>query len=377
MVTGITGTTTGMVGGSFTVQSLGADSTLGFAVNEWVELIDDDVVMTGGTGWLALIGNVDPGTLTVTLSASSPTGVIAYGKNPKIRRWDQTDTTAINGVLTATTPVELENGVQVSFGGSMLYAGDYWMIPARTAIDEETGTLDYPATPQTASYSAHNDASLAVIAFDTSTGWGTPSDCRIPFPPLTGLPKATAGCCTTVTVGDGVTSFGDYTDIGVAIAALPSGGGVVGIEAGTYSIGTPIVVPTNVTLRGCPGQSIIQAQAGAFIVEGDNVSITGLRFELSHGCRGRDEAGRRGFGSRSARQRRAFQDERSDRFGTIWVLVLRRYRERHRQYPDVLRYRSATRFEQHHDYGQRYRICRSAGRVDRNAVSRGPGVDRG
>jgi hypothetical protein len=284
VVTGITGTTTGMVGGSFTVQSLGADSTLGFAVNEWVELIDDDVVMTGGTGWLALIGNVDPGTLTVTLSASSPTGVIAYGKNPKIRRWDQTDTTAINGVLTATTPVELENGVQVSFGGSMLYAGDYWMIPARTAIDEETGTLDYPATPQTASYSAHNDASLAVIAFVTSTGWGTPSDCRIPFPPLTGLPKATAGCCTTVTVGDGVTSFGDYTDIGVAIAALPSGGGVVGIEAGTYSIGTPIVVPNNVTLRGCQGQSIIQAQAGAFIVEGDNVSITGLRFEIFTGA---------------------------------------------------------------------------------------------
>jgi Family of unknown function (DUF6519) len=284
VVTGITGASTGMVGGSFTVQSLGADSTLGFAVNEWVELIDDDVVMTGGTGWLALIGNIDPGTLTVTLSASSPTGVIAYGKNPKIRRWDQTDTTAINGVLTATTPVDLENGVQVSFGGSMLYAGDYWMIPARTAIDEETGTLDYPATPQTASYSAHNDASLAVIAFDTSTGWGTPSDCRVPFPPLTGLPKATAGCCTTVTVGDGVTSFGDFTDIGAAIAGLPSGGGVVGIEAGTYSIATPIVVPANVTLRGCPGQSIIQAQAGAFIVEGDDVSITGLRFEISTGA---------------------------------------------------------------------------------------------
>ena len=273
-----------MVGRSFTVQSVGAVSSLGFAVNEWVELIDDDVVLTGGTGWLALIGNVDPGTLTVTLSASSPTGVIAYGKNPKIRRWDQTDTTATNGVLTATTAIDLENGVQVSFGGSMLYAGDYWMIPARTAIDEETGTLDYPLTPQTASYSAHNDCSLAVVAFDTSAGWGTPTDCRIPFPPLTGLPKGTAGCCTTVTVGDGVTSFGQYTDIGAAIAGLPSGGGVVGIEAGTYSIGTPIVVPGNVTLRGCPGQSIIEAQAGAFIVEGDEVSITGLRFEISAGA---------------------------------------------------------------------------------------------
>ena len=44
-----------MVGQSFTVQSVGADSTLGFATNEWVELIDDDIVLTGATGALALI----------------------------------------------------------------------------------------------------------------------------------------------------------------------------------------------------------------------------------------------------------------------------------------------------------------------------------
>ena len=219
--------------------------------------------------------------MTVTLTATSPTGVIAYGKNPKIRRWDQTDPTATNGVLTATTPVDLENGVQVTFGGPMLYAGDYWMIPARTAINEETGTLDYPATAQTASYSAHNLCSLAVITFDPTAGWGTPTDCRIPFPPLTGLPKASGGgCCTTVTVGDGKTSTGQYTDIGTAIAGLPSSGGVVGIEAGSYTIATPIVVPDGVTLRGCPGQTIILADAGAFIVEGDEVTVSGISFEI-------------------------------------------------------------------------------------------------
>ena len=277
VVTGITGPSSGMVGQSFTVQSVGADSTLGFATNEWVELIDDDVVLTGATGALALIQSVEAATLTVTLTASSPTGVIAYGKNPKIRRWDQTDTTATDGVLTATTPIDLENGVQVTFGGAMLYAGDYWMIPARTAINEETGTLEYPVTAQTASYSAHNLCALAVITFDTTAGWGTPTDCRIPFPPLTGLPKVGGGCCTTVTVGAGA---GEYTDIGAAIAALPSGGGVVGIDAGSYTIATPIVVPDGVTLRGCPGQTIILAQAGAFIVEGDEVGITGIEFEI-------------------------------------------------------------------------------------------------
>src|SRR6202042_1852371 len=112
-------------------------------------------------GPLALLQSVDAATLTITLTPASPSGVIAYEKNPKIRRWDQTSATATTGLPTATTPTDLENGVQVSFGGSMLYAGDYWMIPARTAINEETGTLDYPASAQSASYTEHHLCSLA------------------------------------------------------------------------------------------------------------------------------------------------------------------------------------------------------------------------
>jgi len=279
VVTAITGPSSGSVGQSFTVQNISSDSTLGFAANQWVELLDDDLVLTGQPGYLALLQSVDP-SLTVTLTPSSPSGVIAYGNNPKIRRWEQTDPTASSGVLTSTTPIDLENGVQVSFGGAMLYAGDYWTIPARTAINEETGTLDYPSTPQTASYTEHHLASLAVVTYDATAGFGAPSDCRIPFPPLTGLPKGGGCCCTTVTVGDGKTSTGQYSDIGAAIASLGSAGGVVGVEAGSYTISTPIVVPDSVIVRGCRGRTLIDAENGAFIVNGDDVTIEGLSIRI-------------------------------------------------------------------------------------------------
>jgi hypothetical protein len=280
VVTPITGATSGNVGGTFTVQSLGADSTLGFAANDWVELIDDTLVNTGRTGQLALIQPPDPTSGTITLTPSSPVNVVSYGDNPKIRRWDQTDANAWQGIVTSSTPIQLENGVQVAFGGSTFYPGDYWLIPARTAIDEETGTLDFPTTAQYPQYVVHRQCKLAVIAYDTSSGWGTPTDCRIAFPPLTGLPEMGGGCCTTVTVVATGAGLGEFTDIGAAIAALPAAGGVVGIEAGSYTIASPIAVPAGVTLRGCGTATVITAIDGAFVVSGDAVTIEDLAFIL-------------------------------------------------------------------------------------------------
>ena len=282
VVTAITGAASGTVGSTFTVQSLGADSTLGFAANNWVELIDDTLVDTGQSGQLALIEPPDPTSGTITLTPSSPANVIDYGDNPKIRRWDQTDATAWQGIVTSSTPIQLENGVQVAFGGSTLYPGDYWLIPARTAIDEETGTLDFPTTAQYPQYVAHSQCKLAVITYDESSGWGTPTDCRIPFPPLTGLPEMGGGCCTTVTVVAVGGGAGQYTDIGAAIAALPAAGGVVGIEAGSYTIASPITVPAGVTLRGCGAATIVTAADGAFVVTGDTVTIEEITFVLEN-----------------------------------------------------------------------------------------------
>ncbi len=280
VVSGITGPASGSIGSTFTVQSLGADTTLGFAANDWVELIDDTLVNSGQAGQLALIQPPDPTSNTITLTPSSPINVISYGDNPKIRRWDQTDANASNGIVTSSAPIQLENGVQVAFAGSTFHPGDYWLIPARTAIDEETGTLDFPTTPQYPQYVRHHQCKLAVVTYDENNGWGQPTDCRISFPPLTGLPEMGGGCCTTVTVVATSAGPGEYTDIGAAIAALPAAGGVVGIEAGGYTIAAPIVVPGGVTLRGCGAATIVTAAEGAFVVNGDAVTIEDITFVL-------------------------------------------------------------------------------------------------
>jgi hypothetical protein len=62
-------------------------------------------------------------------------------KNARVRRWDQPGTgTAGDMPLSVGTPVDIENGIQVTFTAGTYKSGDYWLIPARTA----SGTIDWP-----------------------------------------------------------------------------------------------------------------------------------------------------------------------------------------------------------------------------------------
>jgi len=126
------------------VDSLGKDANLGFAANQWVE-ISDDTNEFGSTpnqpGQLCQISSVSPSgqppsiTFTTTVPAVDPT------RNARVRRWDQLGTgTAGDMPLSVTTPVDIENGIQVTFTPGTYKSGDYWLIPARTA----SGTIDWP-----------------------------------------------------------------------------------------------------------------------------------------------------------------------------------------------------------------------------------------
>jgi hypothetical protein len=101
----------------------------------------------------------DPADMTVTLKPPSP-GLpqpATYGPNdprhPLLRRWDYQAGNleagraelGPDGALLIPTSVpkwiELEDGVQILFVvGSEFRAGDYWLIPARTA----TGDVEWP-----------------------------------------------------------------------------------------------------------------------------------------------------------------------------------------------------------------------------------------
>lgn len=126
------------------VDSLGRDANLGFAANQWVE-ISDDTNEFGDTpnqpGQLCRISSVSAAgqppsiTFTTTVPAVDPT------KNARVRRWDQPGTgTAGDMPLSTTTPIDIENGIQVTFTAGTYKSGDYWLIPARTA----SGTIDWP-----------------------------------------------------------------------------------------------------------------------------------------------------------------------------------------------------------------------------------------
>jgi hypothetical protein len=255
VVTGIVGTT-GTLGQTFTVQSVGADQTLGFTDNQWVELTDDSIELAGKVGILAFIQHVDPGKQQITLTAP-PAGTIDLAKNAKVRRWDQTDPGQTSGVPTVSGGwVALENGIQVRLESGTFQPGDYWIIPARTAIDEVTGVLDWPSTPQPAQYAERHFALLAVVPFD-GTNFGVAHDCRPPFDDLVNLTARKSASCCSVSVGDGKTSFGDFTSIQKAIQALAGGGGEICIQAGTYAENISLVGVKDIRIHGCHRRTLL------------------------------------------------------------------------------------------------------------------------
>jgi hypothetical protein len=186
---------TSVNGAVVTVASLGPDANLGFQAGQWVEL-SDDTHLFGRTpnqpGALWQIQSVNQATLQVTMTAPVTTPLDPT-KNARMRRWDQTGASATSsGIPVSTTPIPLENGILVTFGGAEFTPGDYWTLPARTA----NGQIDWPPSGgnegsfQFPSYVQIYQAPLACISFQQKTSGGqttlqpVPSDCRLLFPPL-------------------------------------------------------------------------------------------------------------------------------------------------------------------------------------------------
>jgi hypothetical protein len=150
-------------GAEVTVTTLGRDPSLGLAVEDWVEIIDDRYPVRSRPGPLRQVKSVDPVNMLVKLDAAPAADT---GRNrdlhPFLRRWDQqapvpassgpplADDNALLVVEkdAADQFIDLEDGVQIQFqanNGTYL-RGDYWLIPARTA----TGDVEWPKLPGTA-----------------------------------------------------------------------------------------------------------------------------------------------------------------------------------------------------------------------------------
>ena len=140
-----------------TLEHLGRDDRLGLQVGDLVEVMNNDYALRGSAGTLLEVEEIDTGNLRVTLNAApDPALGEDTTEHPLLRRWDHGSSSARDDELElqdGAIPLEegvwidLEDGVQVLFqpatdeGTPNAYrAGDYWLIPARTA----TGDVEWP-----------------------------------------------------------------------------------------------------------------------------------------------------------------------------------------------------------------------------------------
>jgi len=173
-------------GSVVTVSDLGRDEVLGFAGGQWVEVVDDESELAGIPRPLALINEVDPDLREVTLD----TDLTPLEGRPglRLRRWEQAGPGVSADAVTMTDDwQDLEGGIQVQFSEGTYRAGDYWLIPARTATAEiEWPPYGVPNTqpqPQPPRGVRHHFCRLAVIFSGDEVS--VVDDCRKLFPPLT------------------------------------------------------------------------------------------------------------------------------------------------------------------------------------------------
>ncbi|MBX3010842.1 MAG: hypothetical protein KF832_05010 [Caldilineaceae bacterium] len=182
-------------GNNLTVSSAGRDRVLGFAAGDWVELTDDTYELYGQPGVLVRLTQVDGDMLTIdptTVQGATTVEHSAFPRNPKIRRWDSA------GALAVTIPGEhggwlaLEDGVEIHFATGDYRTGDYWLIPARTALGNVLWPQD--ATPNSPQFQPrhglhHGYCPLAIVEWrpEQAAPLTVLADCRPLFPTLTNL----------------------------------------------------------------------------------------------------------------------------------------------------------------------------------------------
>jgi hypothetical protein len=245
----------------------GRDANLDLAVNDRVELIDDEAELVGRAGQMFEYLNDGNDELELVL-AGIPAGALGQdpARHPILRRWDHRPATAGDNVLPIVTGewIELEDGVQVRFAGSEFRPGDHWNFAARTTTadvewprSEDGDPLDRPPAGIADAY-----CRLAIVEVAGDGGITVVSDCRRLFPPLTEIDQL------SYVSGDGQDAAPNaMLPQPLALRVARGGAPVVGrgirfeIESGGGSLGAGAVTLDTVT--DAEGQATCDWQLGA------------------------------------------------------------------------------------------------------------------
>lgn len=194
------------------VESFGRDARSAINAGDWIEISDDDLGEASARDLLE-VAHADPAMRTITLKPSKAKPSVDPAKHPVLRRWQNKPQPV---EFRDDLSIELEAGIAIRFAphaddeveppdkkkgpppDAIYRAGDYWLIPARTA---NGGTLLWPrddgpsASLRPPSGVMHTYAPLAGF---TTDGSGTPlknpdgtlavTDYRTFFQPLTNPP---------------------------------------------------------------------------------------------------------------------------------------------------------------------------------------------
>ena len=144
----VTAAVLGVQGNRITVSTLGPDEALGFAQDQWVELLDDTLELERKPGQLVRIAEIPTGGRTIVLQATVAAPLAGLNaeqlrsRHARVRRWDGTGTVPNEGAR------KLESGIAIQFSPDVkktYHTADYWLIPARAATAESpNGGIEWP-----------------------------------------------------------------------------------------------------------------------------------------------------------------------------------------------------------------------------------------
>ncbi|MGC0273294.1 DUF6519 domain-containing protein [Pseudactinotalea sp. Z1739] len=182
----------------------GRDEELSFGEGDVVEITSRDRELRALPALLGTAGAPDGLVLPVTWIGNSGSDPAAgdmsqLGEAPLVRRWEG------GPAPVGPSAQDLEDGIQVTFGGGDFRVGDYWLIPARTVrlvygVSALSGTIEWPTTTDAggdevpaAQPPLGPELRRTVVGVLERTGgdadgqWTLVSDCRRLTPPLTEL----------------------------------------------------------------------------------------------------------------------------------------------------------------------------------------------
>lgn len=205
-----------------------------------------------------------------------------------VRMWNPGDagSGAIGIPFKLNTPVSMVGtGLDVRFSQPAI-PGDYWILAARPSDPEHVVPWDLltgvaPHGPR------RYYCPLALVSWEIEPFTGpsaTLHSCRRTFHPLTRL-----GRCCTVTVGDGSTSFGDYTTINDALRAVPTDVPVkVCVLPGVYKERIVLRSRADLVIEGCGPTTILRTPDDNDTSEGlvtidacTNITLRDLKLEAA------------------------------------------------------------------------------------------------